>query len=127
LAGLLTTQSSIAGLKETEANSASAAALDGYRTPLAGHSVPPVSSTPINFTRRQASISPKQQRDVALKAHVASVHFKCFRGMLQVFHTDVAKVDRDVAFVAMVCTRMLQASVPNVSSFFHMHVASMFI
>ena len=75
--------------------------------PLAGHSVPPASSTPMNFTHRQSSISPKQQRDVALKAHVASVHFKCFRGMLQVFHTDVAKVDRDVAVVAMVCTRML--------------------
>jgi hypothetical protein len=35
-----------------------------------------------------------------------------------VFHTDVAKLDRDVAYVAIVCTRMLQASVPNVSSFF---------
>jgi hypothetical protein len=32
--------------------------------------------------------------------HVASVHFKCFRcfrGMLQVFHKDVVKVERDVA------------------------------
>jgi sulfur relay (sulfurtransferase) complex TusBCD TusD component (DsrE family) len=30
------------------------------------------------------------------KTHVASVHFncfKCFREMLQLFHTDVAKVD----------------------------------
>jgi hypothetical protein len=35
-----------------------------------------------------------------------------------VFHTDVAKVDRDVAYVAMVCTCMLQASVPNVSSIY---------
>ena len=37
--------------------------------------------------------------------HVASVFFKCFRcliGMLQLFHADVAKVDRDVAYVAMV-------------------------
>jgi hypothetical protein len=33
----------------------------------------------------------------------------------EMFHTDVAKVDRDVA---MVCTRMLQASVPNISSVF---------
>jgi hypothetical protein len=49
--------------------------------------------------------SPKQQRDVALKLHVASVYFKCFkyfRGMLQVFYIDVVKVDRDVAHVAMV-------------------------
>ena len=40
------------------------------------------------------------------------------------FHTDVAKVDQDVA---MVCTRMLQASVPNVSSVFHTYVASVFV
>jgi hypothetical protein len=32
-----------------------------------------------------------------------------------VFHTDVVKVDRDVA---MVYTRMLQASLPSVSSVF---------
>jgi hypothetical protein len=38
----------------------------------------------------------------ALKLHVVSVYFKCFRGMLQVFYIDVAKVDRDVAHVAMV-------------------------
>jgi hypothetical protein len=31
---------------------------------------------------------------------------------------DAVKVDRDVAFVAMVCTRMLQASILNVSSVF---------
>ena len=43
------------------------------------------------------------------------------------FHTDVVKVDQDVAYVAMVCTRMLQASVPNVSSVFHTYVASVFI
>jgi hypothetical protein len=28
--------------------------------------------------------------------------FRCFRGMLQVFYMDVAKVDRDVSYVAMV-------------------------
>jgi hypothetical protein len=40
-----------------------------------------------------------------LKEHVANVCFKCFRyfrGILQVFYIDVAKVDRDVAYVAMV-------------------------
>ena len=105
-----------------------------------------------------------------LKAHVASICFKCFRcfrDTLQLFHMDVAKVDRDVAYVAIalhvscerlfqliqifksyvasvlygycksrsgccICcngyTRMLQASVPNVSSvFFHTYVANMFI
>jgi hypothetical protein len=33
---------------------------------------------------------------IALKAHVTSVHFECFRcfiGMLQLFHMDVAKAD----------------------------------
>jgi hypothetical protein len=40
-----------------------------------------------------------------LKAHVASVCFKCFgcfRGMLQLFQMNFAKVDRNVAYVAMV-------------------------
>jgi hypothetical protein len=36
--------------------------------------------------------------------------------MLQVFQINVAKADRDIAYVAMVCTCMLQASVPDVSS-----------
>jgi hypothetical protein len=40
--------------------------------------------------------SPQQQGDVALKLHVASVYFKrfnYFRGMLQLFYIDVAKVN----------------------------------
>ena len=40
-----------------------------------------------------------------LKEHVANVCFKyfiCFRGMLQVFYMDVAKVDWDVAYVASI-------------------------
>jgi hypothetical protein len=40
------------------------------------------SSTPMNFKFQRASISLKQQRDVMLKAHIASVYFKCFRGIL---------------------------------------------
>ena len=51
--------------------------------------------------------SPKQQGDVVLKVHVASVCFKCFRcfiWMLQVFYLDVAKVDRDVAHVAYIAS-----------------------
>jgi hypothetical protein len=118
LAGPLATQSSIAGLEETEGSSAPAVALDGYRAPLVGRSTPPVNSVPMNFTRRRISISSKHQRDVALKEHVAIIHFKCFKGILQVFYTNVTKVDRDVAFVGMVYTRMLQAFVPNVSSIF---------
>jgi hypothetical protein len=57
----------------------------------------------VNSTRRRVSIL-KQQGNIALKAHVASVcskYFRCFRGMLQVFHVDVAKVNQDVAHVAI--------------------------
>ena len=47
---------------------------------------------------------------------------KCFsyiRGMLQGFRMDVAKVNRDVAYVVMIVrTLMLQISVFNVSSVF---------
>jgi hypothetical protein len=46
--------------------------------------------------------SPQQQGDVTLKLYVASVYFKrfnYFRGTLQLFYIDVAKVDQDVAMV----------------------------
>jgi hypothetical protein len=42
---------------------------------------------------------------VLMKAHVASVcfeYFRCFRGILQVFQMDVAKVDWDITYVTMV-------------------------
>ena len=43
-------------------------------------------------------------------ANVGFKCFRCFRGMLQVFYIDVAKVDRDVPYVVMVvhvcCKRM---------------------
>jgi hypothetical protein len=38
--------------------------------------------------------------------HVANVcfkYFKCLRGMLQVFHLDIAKVDPNVAYVCCKC------------------------
>ena len=63
-----------------------------------------------------------------LKAQAASINFKCFKGILQVFHTVViVELDRGVAFVSMVCTCMLQASVSNVSYVFQTYVASVFI
>jgi hypothetical protein len=40
--------------------------------------------------------------ELLLKTQVASVCFKCFRGMLQVFCIDVPNVDRDDAYVTMV-------------------------
>jgi hypothetical protein len=43
-----------------------------------------------------------------------------------VFHADVAKVNRDVAYVANY-THMLQVFVPNVLSVFQTYVTSMFI
>jgi hypothetical protein len=42
--------------------------------------------------------------------------------MLQVFYTDVAKVDRDVAYFINGCTCTLQAFIPNVSSVFFRHM-----
>jgi hypothetical protein len=54
------------------------------------------------------------QGDAAIKAHVASVCFKCFRyfrGVLQLFHMNVAKVDRGccTCYICCKCFRgMLQ-------------------
>jgi hypothetical protein len=78
-----------------------------------------------------------------VKLHVASLCSKCFGcfiDMLQVFYVDVAKVDRDVAYVAMdvhVCCkllfpmfhlfffrRMLQVSFIWMLHMFHTYVAS---
>ena len=53
-----------------------------------------------------------------LKANVCFKYFKYFRGMLQVFHMDVAKVDQRCCICCNSCTRMLQTSIPNVSSVF---------
>jgi hypothetical protein len=53
--------------------------------------------------------------------HVASLCFKCFgcfRCMFQLFHADVANIDRDIFICCNGCTRMLQASILNISSFF---------
>jgi hypothetical protein len=74
--------------------------------------------------------SSEQQGDIALKAHIASVCFKCFkcfRDMLHVFQMDVAKVDWDVAYVAMV----VQVCYKGLFLMFHLcfqtYVASVFI
>jgi hypothetical protein len=59
-----------------------------------------------------------QQGDVAMEAHVASVCFKCFkrfRGMLQLFHMDVAKVDQGCCTYCKCFRGILQL--------FHMDVA----
>jgi hypothetical protein len=61
---------------------------------------------------------------------VASVCFKCFSffiGMLQVFHMDVEKVDRDVAYVAIVVHVCCKLLFLMFHLFFHTHFASMFI
>jgi len=52
--------------------------------------------------------------------------FTCFRGVLQVFHTDIAKVHRDVAYAASVseacCKRLFK-----VFHLFQTYVASVLI
>ena len=51
-----------------------------------------------------------------MQAHVSSACFKCFRGMLQLFHMDVTKVDQGCCTYCKCFTSMLQL--------FHMDVAS---
>jgi hypothetical protein len=63
--------------------------------------------------------SSKQQSDIALKAHVASVCFKCFRWM--------AKVDQDVAYVAMVVRVCRKGLFPISDLCFRTYVANVFI
>jgi hypothetical protein len=65
---------------------------------------PPPITAPASSSTIRSVHSSKQQGDIVLKTYVASVCFKCFicfRGMLQLFYGDVAKVDQDVAHVWM--------------------------
>jgi len=62
-----------------------------------------------------------------LKMYVANIYFMCFIGMLQLFHTDVAKVDRDVAHVTMVVHVCCKGLFPIFHQCFRMYVASMFL
>jgi hypothetical protein len=66
--------------------------------------VPPPISALASSSATTSLYSSKQQGDIALKAHVPSLRFKCFRCFiwtLHVFHLNVAKVDRYVAHVEM--------------------------
>jgi hypothetical protein len=66
----------------------------------------------------------KQQGDVVLKVHVKSIYsncFTCFIGMSQVFHMDVAKVNQDVAYVAMA----IYACCKCLFQMFHLFIRSM--
>jgi hypothetical protein len=74
--------------------------------------------------------SSKQQGAIALKAHVVSVcfeYFSCFIDMLQRFRMNVAKVDRDVAYVAMVVHLCWKHLFLMFYLFFQMYIASVFI
>jgi hypothetical protein len=57
---------------------------------------------PVSSMHWRRALFSKQQGDIALKTHIASICFRCFKCMLQVFRMNVAKVDWDVAYVAMV-------------------------
>ena len=69
----------------------------------------------IHERRRSHRDARLQQGDVAMEAHVASVCFKCFKGILQLFHIDVAKVDQGCCTYCKCFRGMLQL--------FHMDVA----
>jgi hypothetical protein len=64
---------------------------------------------------------------VLLKAHVARICFRCFRGMLQVFQMDVAKVDQDIAYVARLYMYVAKDCYQCFICVFLTHVASVFI
>jgi hypothetical protein len=61
-----------------------------------------------------------------LQAHVSSVS-DAFVGMFQVFHADVAKVDRNVTYVAMIVHVCCRCLFPMFHLFFQTYVASVFI
>ena len=63
----------------------------------------------------------------ALKENVANVCFRCFRGMLQAFYIDVAKVDQDVAYFAMVVHIYYKCLLPMFYLCFQTYVTSVFI
>jgi hypothetical protein len=86
--------------------------------------------SPANSKCRRASILLSSKEMFALKLHVASVYFKCFkclRNMLQVFYTDTTKVDRDVTHVAMVVHVCCKLVFSMFYLFFSTYVASVFI
>jgi hypothetical protein len=62
-----------------------------------------------------------------LEIRIAKVCFKCFIWMLQVFYADVAKVDRDVAHVALVVHICCKRLFPIFQLFFQIYVVSVFI
>jgi hypothetical protein len=73
----------------------------------------------VSSPRRPQHVVPKETRD-------ENICFKYFGDMLQMFHTDVAKVDRDVdmlqwfvQYVASVCSQCF--------IYFQTYVASVFI
>ena len=55
------------------------------------------------------------------------VFFMCFISMLKLFHTDVAKVDRDVAYFAVVAHVYCKGLFPMFHLYFQIYVASLFI
>ena len=57
---------------------------------------------------------------------VCSICFNCFIRILQVFHLDVAKVDQNVAYAAMVVYLCCKLLFPMFNLFFQIYVASVF-
>jgi hypothetical protein len=60
--------------------------------------------------------TPGIDRPRPILPYVANICFKRFRGMLQLFHMDVAKVDRICCICCKCFIGMLQAFLQNVSS-----------
>jgi hypothetical protein len=90
------------GLGQTQAQLAAARLRQYPRPPMSetGHS--PLCSAP---------------HGRSVKTYVASVHFKCSRGILQAFSHRCCKSRSSCYICCNGCTRILQASIINVSSF----------
>jgi hypothetical protein len=86
---------------------------------------PPLTSALSSSCTTTSSIHPS-----SMKAHIASICFKCFkcfRDMLHVFQMDVAKIDWDVAYVAMVVQVCYKGLFLMFYLCFQTYVASVFI
>jgi hypothetical protein len=93
---------------------------------LATRCYPPSPSRPSVGSHCECSDCPPA-RQLVLKAHVASVYFKCFKcfkGILHVFRMDLVKVDLDIAYIAMVVHVRCKRLFVMFHSFFQTYVAS---
>jgi hypothetical protein len=72
----------------------------------------------LRLTPLQRGASTSSGATICSRGHLHCVSSPRRSHRVQVFYTDVAKLDQDIIYVAMVCTRMLQVFIFNVLSVF---------